>query len=118
MKNSASLINTWVQQVSVLGKMDHLQQAILRTPSEINSPREALALAYQMLTDKQKIAFILADTVGELVSQAQIRNTLFFLASSMDDFANSILAGGTPSLFRYQQYQQTGPDTGQLPVLC
>ncbi|HEY4034348.1 MAG TPA: hypothetical protein VGL94_10335 [Ktedonobacteraceae bacterium] len=86
MKNSASLINTWVQQVSVLGKMDHLQQAILRTPSETTSPREALALAYQMLTDKQKIAFI--------------------------------LAGGTPSLFRYQQYQQTGPDTGQLPVLC
>ena len=36
--------------------------------------------------------FLLSDTVGELVSQAQIRNTLFFLASSMDDFANSILS--------------------------
>jgi len=86
MKNSASLINTWVQQVSVLEKMDHLQQAVLRTPSETNSPREALALTYQMLTDKQKIVFI--------------------------------LAGGAPSLFRYQQHSQTGPNTGQLSVLC
>ena len=86
MKNSAPLINTWVQQVFVLGKMDHLQQAIQQTPSETNSPREALALAYQMLTDKQKIAFI--------------------------------LAGGAPSLFRYQQHPRTGPDTGQLSVLC
>ena len=58
MKNSASLITTRAQQVFVLGKMDHRQQAILRTPSETNSPREALALAYQMLTDKQKIASI------------------------------------------------------------
>jgi len=30
------------------------------------------------------------DSVGELVSQAQIRNTLFFIASSMYDFANTI----------------------------
>ncbi|HEY4035507.1 MAG TPA: hypothetical protein VGL94_16235 [Ktedonobacteraceae bacterium] len=58
MKNSASLINTRAQQVFVLGMMDHRQQAILRTPSETNSPREALALAYQMLLDKQKIASI------------------------------------------------------------
>jgi hypothetical protein len=86
MKNSASLINTWAQQVLVLEKMNHLQQAILQTPSETTSPTEALALAYQMLPDKQKIAFI--------------------------------LAGGAPSLFHYQQHQQTGPDTGQLPVLC
>jgi hypothetical protein len=85
MKNSAFLTKTWVQQVLVLEKTNHLQQAILQTPSETNSPREALALAYQMLPDKQKIAFI--------------------------------LAGGAPSLFRYQQYLQTGPDTGQLPVL-
>jgi len=28
--------------------------------------------------------------VGEVVSQAQIRNTLFFIASSIDDFANNI----------------------------
>jgi hypothetical protein len=86
MKNSASLINTWAQQVLALGEMNHLQQAILQTPSETNSPSEALALAYQMLTDKQKIVFI--------------------------------LTGGAPSLFRYQQYSQTGTDTDQLPVLC
>ena len=83
MKNSASLIN---KKALILEKMDHLQQAILQTPSETNSPSEALALAYQMLTDKQKIA--------------------------------SILVGGAPSLFRYQQHPQTSPDTGQLPVLC
>ncbi len=86
MKNSASLINTWAQQVLVLEKMNHLQRAILQTPNETNSPGDVLALAYQMLTDKQKIALI--------------------------------LAGGAPSLFRYQQHPQTGSDTDQLPVLC
>ena len=30
------------------------------------------------------------DSVGELVSQAQIRKTLFFIASSISDFANNI----------------------------
>ena len=30
------------------------------------------------------------DSVGELVPQAHIRNTLFFIASSMYDFANTI----------------------------
>jgi hypothetical protein len=83
MKNSASLIS---KQGLIFEKMDHLQQAILQTPSETTSPSEALALAYQKLPDKQKIAFI--------------------------------LAGGAPSLFRYQQYSQTGPDTDKLPVLC
>jgi len=82
MKNSISLIN---KQDLILEKVDHLQQAILQTPSETNSPCEALALAYRMLTDKQKIAFI--------------------------------LAGGAPSLSRYQQHQQTGSNTDQLPVL-
>ncbi|EFH84100.1 hypothetical protein Krac_5118 [Ktedonobacter racemifer DSM 44963] len=33
------------------------------------------------------------DSVGELVSQAQIRNTLFFIASSIYDFANTIYSG-------------------------
>ena len=83
MENSVLLTN---KQNLILKKMDHLQRAILQTPSKTNSPSEALALAYQMLPDKQKIAFI--------------------------------LAGGAPSLFRYQQSTQTGLDTDQLPVLC
>src|SRR5256885_2749586 len=37
------------------------------------------------------------DRVGELVSQAHIRNTLFFIASSMYDFANTIRMQGTLS---------------------
>ena len=86
MKNSVLLTNPWVQQVLILGKTNHLQQAILHKTSETTSPYEALALAYQMLTDKQKIAFI--------------------------------LAGGAPSLLRYQQSTQTGPDTDKLSVLC
>jgi hypothetical protein len=83
MKNLVLLTN---KQDLILKKIDHLQQAILQTPSETTSPSKALALAYQMLPDEQKIAFI--------------------------------LAGGAPSLSRYQQSTQTGPDTGQLPVLC
>ena len=31
------------------------------------------------------------DSVGELVSQAHIRNTLFFIASSVADFANTLI---------------------------
>ena len=58
MKNSAFLTNTWVQQVLILRKMNHMQQAILYTPSETNSPGEApgeaLALAYQMLRQGSK----------------------------------------------------------------
>src|SRR6266487_830660 len=38
-----------------------------------------------------------SDSVGELVSQAQIRKTLFFIASSIDDFANTIRMHGTIS---------------------
>src|SRR6266566_5118332 len=37
------------------------------------------------------------DSVGELVSQAHIRNTLFFIASSMYDFANTIRMHATLS---------------------
>jgi len=92
MKNLEYLLNGWSRGVFAIEKMNYLQQEILQTPSETNKPCEALAEAYQMLTDEQKIAFI--------------------------------LAGGVPSLFRYQQYSirqmRTGSDTetGQLPVLC
>ncbi|HEY4033055.1 MAG TPA: hypothetical protein VGL94_03720 [Ktedonobacteraceae bacterium] len=71
MKNSASLISTWAQQVLVLEKMNHLQQTILQTSNETNSPGEALALAYQMLTNKQKIAFILAGGASSLFHYQQ-----------------------------------------------
>src|SRR5881398_2384233 len=37
------------------------------------------------------------DSVGELVSQAHIRNALFFIASSMYDFANTIRIHATIS---------------------
>jgi len=92
MKNLVCLVNGWSRGVFAIKRMNHLQQEILQTPSETNKPREALAMAYQMLTDEQKIAFI--------------------------------LAGGAPSLFRYQQHSsqqmRTGcdRDTDQLPILC
>jgi hypothetical protein len=56
-------------------KMNCLQQAILQTPSETNSPGEVLALAYQMLTDKQKIAFILAGGAPSLFHYQQSTQT-------------------------------------------
>jgi hypothetical protein len=70
MKNSTSLIN---KQVLVLKKIDHLQKAILQAPNETNNPHEALALAYQMLTNEQKIAFILAGGMPSLFRCQQMR---------------------------------------------
>jgi len=59
MKNLEYPINDWSSGVFLIEKMNHLQQEILQTPTETNKPCEALAVAYQMLTDEQKIAFIL-----------------------------------------------------------
>jgi hypothetical protein len=75
MKNSTLLTNPWVQQVLILGKTNHLQQAILQKTSETTSPCEALALAYQMLTDEQKIAFILAGGASSLFHYQQHSQT-------------------------------------------
>jgi hypothetical protein len=74
MKNSVHFINTWAQQVFVLGKMNLLQQAILQTPSETITPSEALSLVYEELTNEQKIAFILAGGAASL-SQYQQQTT-------------------------------------------
>jgi hypothetical protein len=41
--------------------------------------------------ESQKTALRSNDIGGELVSQAQIRNTLFFIASSIYDFATNII---------------------------
>jgi hypothetical protein len=47
--------------------------------------------AYNPIHASQHGVTVSIDIVGELVSQAQIRNTLFFIASSIYDFANNII---------------------------
>jgi hypothetical protein len=92
MNLSGKIVDNRLLQKATIEKMNHLQQKILQTPSETNSPCEALAMAYQMLTDEQKIAFILAGGVPSLFHSQQ----------------HSI------------QQTRIGSDTetGQLPVLC
>jgi hypothetical protein len=85
-------INDSLVQRSVIKKMNDLQQEILQTPGKMNKPREALAQAYWMLTDEQKIAFILAGGVPFLFRYQQ----------------SSILQMGI----------DFDPETGKLPVLC
>ena len=73
--------------------VDHLQHEILRTSNE--TPSEALFEAYEMLTDVQKIAFLLTGGAERLFQRQQQRI----------------------------QQRKTGRcssdiETGQLPILC
>ena len=86
------MINNELLQKATMEKIARLQQEILQSPHETNKPCEALARAYERLTDEQKIAFILAGGAPSLFYYHQ----------------HSI------------QQMRTGSDTetGQLPVLC
>ncbi|HEX3640356.1 MAG TPA: hypothetical protein VHV10_03590 [Ktedonobacteraceae bacterium] len=92
MNLSGNIVSNRLLQKATIEKMNHLQQEILQTPSETNRPCEALAMAYQMLTDEQKIAFILAGGAPCLFHYQQ----------------------------HHTQQIRTGSntETGQLPVLC
>ena len=82
---------------STIEQVNHLQQEILRTPGEIHNPTQALLRAYEMLSDQQKIDFLLAGGAEQLVRY---------------------------QLQRVQQNQETGKDissdsvTGSLPIIC
>jgi hypothetical protein len=90
MNNRDSSYEFW--RASILETVDHLRQEILQAPREINKPCEALTMAYEMLTDEQKIAFILAGGAVSL-SQWQQHST-------------------------EQERARFDTQTGQLPVLC
>ena len=92
MENLECLDNSWFLGVFAIEKMNHLQQEILKTPSQTNKPREALVLAYQMLTDEQKIAFILSGGAPFLFRYQQHSS--------------------------HQMRTDGDRDTGQLPILC
>jgi len=49
---------------SIIGKVDRLQQEVLRTSHK--TPAQVLFQAYETLTDEQKIAFILTGGVPSL----------------------------------------------------
>lgn len=57
MKNIEQLVSGWSLGDAAIKTVDHLQHEILQTTNE--TPCEALFQAYEMLTDTQKIAFLL-----------------------------------------------------------
>jgi hypothetical protein len=72
MKNSEHLVNDWALEVFAIEKVNSLQQEILKTPGEARNASEALYKAYEMLTDVQKMAFILT---GGAPSSFNVRGT-------------------------------------------
>ena len=92
MKNSEPLVNDWPLGVFVIDKVDQLQHEILQASSEIHKPCEALAIAYEMLTDEQKIAFLLAGGIPSLFQWQQ--DHILDVRTGFDT------------------------ETGQLPILC
>ena len=90
MKKLAYLINHWALGVATIEKVDHLQHEILQTPSETSDPCKALSKAYEVLTDEQKIAFMLTGGAPSLFQWQQ----------------------------QHIQQKWTGSETDQLPVLC
>ena len=92
MNLSRNMINNELLQKATMEKIAHLQQEILQSPYETDKPSEALARAYEMLTDEQKIAFILAGGAP----------SLFY---SHQHYIRQMIMG-------------TDTETGQLPVLC
>jgi len=75
---------------SIIGKVDRLQQEVLRTSHK--TPARALFQAYEILTEEQKIAFILAGGIPSLAQRQE----------------------------QHIQEERAVPDreTGQLPILC
>jgi hypothetical protein len=95
MDTPGQLVSDWLPEESAIEIVDHLQQEILQTPSETRDPCEALARAYEKLTNEQKIAFILAGGAEHLFQYQE----------------------------QYIQQMRTGrcssdTKTGQLPIIC
>ena len=83
-------------QQTILDKVDSLEQEILQTPGQTKDPLEALKSAYEQLSEQQKISFILAGGVAQLLRNRQQRRY--------------------PS--QEKRRASRGTDTGELPVLC
>ena len=92
MNVSGNMMNDELLQKATMEKIARLQQEILQSPHETKQPREALARAYERLTDEQKMAFILAGGAPSLLHYQQC----------------------------CIQQMKTGShtETGQLPILC
>ena len=56
---------------SLFVQIDHLQQEILNSQERIPSPRQALLRVYEMLSDEQKIAFLLAGGIEQFLRYQQ-----------------------------------------------
>jgi hypothetical protein len=93
MKHIEQLVSDWSLGDTTIETIDHLQHEILQTTNE--TPCEALFEAYEMLTDTQKIAFLLTGGAERLFQRQQQRI----------------------------QQRRTGrcssdTETGQLPIVC
>src|SRR5215469_1827882 len=60
-------------QQTILDKVGSLQQEILRAPGQTKDPLEALKSAYERLSERQKISFILAGGAAQLLRNRQQR---------------------------------------------
>ncbi len=60
-------------QKLVIMQMDCLQQSILRASTKIKSLSQALSQAYEMVSEEQKIAFLLAGGAEQLLQHQQQR---------------------------------------------
>ena len=66
MKTPTYLTNNQLEAGSLFETVSHLEQEILRTAHQTTTLSEVLLKAYAMLTDEQKIAFILAGGMPSL----------------------------------------------------
>lgn len=86
-----------LQELTIM-QMDCLQQSILRASKKRKSPYKALSQAYEMVSEEQKIAFLLAGGVEQLFRYQQQR--------------------------RQQEWEKktdqssSDPGTDDLPILC
>ena len=92
MKSSEHPLIDWLLGIHTMEKIYYLQQEILKTADETHNAVDVLSQAYEMLTDEQKITFILAGGVPSLFHYQQ----------------HSVL----------QMRTSSDTETGQLPVLC
>jgi hypothetical protein len=95
METPRQSVSDWLLGVFAMKTVDHLQYEILQTPSETSDPCEALSKAYEMLTDEQKIAFLLTGGAERLFRYQQ---------HPIQEIRTGRCSSDT--------------ETGQLPIVC
>ena len=95
---SEQIVNDYLPGEFALLLVNHLQQEILKASGKTQNPSEALLRAYGMLCDEQKIDFLLAGGVAQLLRYQR-------------------------HIWQRSQQGCTGkfssdPATGSLPVMC